>query len=293
MFASDSPSCVCSPLLGTSVIQVTASDADDPTYGNSAKLVYSILEGQPYFSVEAQTGIIKLFLWVAPHDQSASSELNVLTGCSCWCVWAKLPALVGPLAFAAVWSPGVCWSFYTRKLRLFLCVLYAVMIEMLFLCTALVLQACPLCGILGLLSSQQRQGKADPPPSLQILPCLMHFKCTSQVFIKSVCATSLCACRNHPNCPSQHGQRSQGGVPRGDTGQGHGRTHGRPLRDNQSDNYTYRCQWQPTKVPTEWVPTKSFSHLLPGPMFVKYQPHPLLEEAITDGLLQHTWIKMY
>lgn len=43
---------------GTSVIQVTASDADDPTYGNSAKLVYSILEGQPYFSVEAQTGTV-------------------------------------------------------------------------------------------------------------------------------------------------------------------------------------------------------------------------------------------
>lgn len=62
MFASDSPSCVCSPFLGTSVIQVTASDADDPTYGNSAKLVYSILEGQPYFSVEAQTGIVKQFL---------------------------------------------------------------------------------------------------------------------------------------------------------------------------------------------------------------------------------------
>lgn len=44
---------------GTSVIQVTASDADDPTYGNSAKLVYSILEGQPYFSVEAQTGTVE------------------------------------------------------------------------------------------------------------------------------------------------------------------------------------------------------------------------------------------
>ncbi|MBN3299418.1 CAD11 protein, partial [Amia calva] len=41
--------------VGTSVMQVTASDADDPTYGNSAKLVYSILEGQPYFSVEPQT----------------------------------------------------------------------------------------------------------------------------------------------------------------------------------------------------------------------------------------------
>lgn len=47
------------PFEGTSVIQVTASDADDPTYGNSAKLVYSILEGQPYFSVEAQTGTVE------------------------------------------------------------------------------------------------------------------------------------------------------------------------------------------------------------------------------------------
>lgn len=41
---------------GTSVIQVTATDADDPTYGNSARLVYSILQGQPYFSVEPHTG---------------------------------------------------------------------------------------------------------------------------------------------------------------------------------------------------------------------------------------------
>ncbi|KAI3374503.1 hypothetical protein L3Q82_006319 [Scortum barcoo] len=41
--------------VGTSVFQVTASDADDPTYGNSAKIVYSILEGQPYFSVDPKT----------------------------------------------------------------------------------------------------------------------------------------------------------------------------------------------------------------------------------------------
>lgn len=39
-----------------SVFEVTASDADDPTYGNSAKIVYSILEGQPYFSVDPKTG---------------------------------------------------------------------------------------------------------------------------------------------------------------------------------------------------------------------------------------------
>lgn len=38
------------------MLQVTATDADDPTYGNSARLVYSILQGQPYFSVEPQTG---------------------------------------------------------------------------------------------------------------------------------------------------------------------------------------------------------------------------------------------
>lgn len=43
---------------GTSVVQVTATDADDPTYGNSARVVYSILQGQPYFSVEPKTGKI-------------------------------------------------------------------------------------------------------------------------------------------------------------------------------------------------------------------------------------------
>uniref|UniRef100_A0A8C4SJD8 Cadherin-24-like n=1 Tax=Erpetoichthys calabaricus TaxID=27687 RepID=A0A8C4SJD8_ERPCA len=45
--------------LGTSVIQVTATDADDPTYGNSAKLVYTVLQGQPYFSVDPQTGVVR------------------------------------------------------------------------------------------------------------------------------------------------------------------------------------------------------------------------------------------
>ncbi|XP_030068460.1 LOW QUALITY PROTEIN: cadherin-19 [Microcaecilia unicolor] len=45
---------------GTSVIQVTATDLDDPTYGNNARLIYSILQGQPYFSVEPKTGIIRM-----------------------------------------------------------------------------------------------------------------------------------------------------------------------------------------------------------------------------------------
>uniref|UniRef100_A0A8B9KQG7 Cadherin 18 n=1 Tax=Astyanax mexicanus TaxID=7994 RepID=A0A8B9KQG7_ASTMX len=48
--------------VGTSVFQVTATDADDPTYGNSARVVYSVLHGQPYFSVDPKTGIIRTAL---------------------------------------------------------------------------------------------------------------------------------------------------------------------------------------------------------------------------------------
>ncbi|KAJ0056339.1 hypothetical protein NL108_006462, partial [Boleophthalmus pectinirostris] len=46
----------------TPVTQVTATDADDAGYGNSAKLVYSILEGQPYFSVDPNSATIKIAL---------------------------------------------------------------------------------------------------------------------------------------------------------------------------------------------------------------------------------------
>ncbi|XP_035033469.2 uncharacterized protein LOC118121579 isoform X2 [Hippoglossus stenolepis] len=45
--------------IGTSIIQVTARDADDPSYGNSARLVYAITQGQDYFSVDAQTGVLR------------------------------------------------------------------------------------------------------------------------------------------------------------------------------------------------------------------------------------------
>ncbi|XP_056235237.1 uncharacterized protein LOC130171316 [Seriola aureovittata] len=45
--------------IGTSIIQVTARDADDPTYGNSARLVYAITHGQDYFSVDPQTGVLR------------------------------------------------------------------------------------------------------------------------------------------------------------------------------------------------------------------------------------------
>lgn len=46
---------------GAYVLQVKATDADDPTYGNSARVVYSILQGQPYFSIDPKTG--KVLIW--------------------------------------------------------------------------------------------------------------------------------------------------------------------------------------------------------------------------------------
>lgn len=52
--------------------QVTATDADDPTYGNSARIVYSILHGQPYFSVDPKTG-----MWHAVLDAVRKLEEGV------------------------------------------------------------------------------------------------------------------------------------------------------------------------------------------------------------------------
>ncbi|CAM4629275.1 unnamed protein product [Leuciscus chuanchicus] len=45
--------------IGTSVMKVMASDADDPTYGSSARIVYSVLDGERFFTVDRQTGVIR------------------------------------------------------------------------------------------------------------------------------------------------------------------------------------------------------------------------------------------
>nr|XP_048299846.1 cadherin-19 [Myodes glareolus] len=45
---------------GTFVIKVTANDADDPTTGYHARILYNIVQGQPYFSVEPTTGVIRI-----------------------------------------------------------------------------------------------------------------------------------------------------------------------------------------------------------------------------------------
>ncbi|MEE6499852.1 hypothetical protein FKM82_003612 [Ascaphus truei] len=63
-------------IVGTFVTKLTATDADDPVYGNSAKLVYSILEGQPYFSIEPHSAIIKTAL--SNMDREAREEYLVV-----------------------------------------------------------------------------------------------------------------------------------------------------------------------------------------------------------------------
>uniref|UniRef100_A0A8C6UIX8 Cadherin 24, type 2b n=1 Tax=Neogobius melanostomus TaxID=47308 RepID=A0A8C6UIX8_9GOBI len=62
--------------IGTSIIQVTATDADDPTYGNSAKLVYTLVQGQQYFSVDPQTGILRTA--VPDMDRESQDQYLVL-----------------------------------------------------------------------------------------------------------------------------------------------------------------------------------------------------------------------
>ncbi|KAJ8279934.1 hypothetical protein COCON_G00070000, partial [Conger conger] len=63
-------------VIGTSVIQLTATDADDPTYGSSARVVYSVLQGQPYFSVEPRTGIVRVSL--ADMDREVRENYSVI-----------------------------------------------------------------------------------------------------------------------------------------------------------------------------------------------------------------------
>uniref|UniRef100_A0A673HE35 Cadherin-22 n=1 Tax=Sinocyclocheilus rhinocerous TaxID=307959 RepID=A0A673HE35_9TELE len=62
--------------IGTSVIQVTATDADDPTYGNSAKLVYSVIRGQQYFTMDPQSGIVRTA--VPDMDREAQAQYQVV-----------------------------------------------------------------------------------------------------------------------------------------------------------------------------------------------------------------------
>ncbi|XP_030358493.1 cadherin-22 isoform X3 [Strigops habroptila] len=62
--------------IGTSVMQVMASDADDPTYGSSARVVYSVLEGEQHFTVDGKTGVIRTA--VADLDRETQDRYEVV-----------------------------------------------------------------------------------------------------------------------------------------------------------------------------------------------------------------------
>ncbi|KAM6457656.1 cadherin-22 isoform 2-T2 [Liasis olivaceus] len=62
--------------IGTSVMQVLASDADDPTYGSSARVVYSVLEGEQHFTVDSKTGVIRTA--VANLDRETQDRYEVV-----------------------------------------------------------------------------------------------------------------------------------------------------------------------------------------------------------------------
>ncbi|KAK5859418.1 hypothetical protein PBY51_020973 [Eleginops maclovinus] len=64
--------------IGTSVIQVTATDADDSMYGSSARLVYSISQGHPYFSVDPKTGVIQTALGPGDMDREQREHYQVV-----------------------------------------------------------------------------------------------------------------------------------------------------------------------------------------------------------------------
>lgn len=78
---------------GTSVTRVTATDADDPVYGNSAKLVYSILEGQPYFSIDQNSGEQAAFFFLylsfpfffPLHFHTLLTEVQMVLNALCKC----------------------------------------------------------------------------------------------------------------------------------------------------------------------------------------------------------------
>ncbi|XP_044277213.1 cadherin-22 [Varanus komodoensis] len=62
--------------IGTSVMQVMASDADDPTYGSSARVAYSVLEGERHFTVDSRTGVVRTA--VANLDRETQDRYEVV-----------------------------------------------------------------------------------------------------------------------------------------------------------------------------------------------------------------------
>ncbi|CAB1315546.1 unnamed protein product [Coregonus sp. 'balchen'] len=59
-------------------MKVTAWDADDPTYGSSARVVYSVLDGERFFTVDRQTGLIRTAVADLDRETQDRYELVVM-----------------------------------------------------------------------------------------------------------------------------------------------------------------------------------------------------------------------
>lgn len=83
-------------------MQLLASDADDPSYGSSARVVYSVLEGEHHFTVDSKTGKGQWVPWAPKRKGRRQEELRVpwpersgsrlasgVCLCVCACAWFR------------------------------------------------------------------------------------------------------------------------------------------------------------------------------------------------------------
>lgn len=90
-------------------MQVLASDADDPSYGSSARVVYSVLEGERHFTVDSKTGKGQRVPWAPQRKGRRQEGLRVpwlersgprlASGVCLWvcaCVWFRSLACSSP-----------------------------------------------------------------------------------------------------------------------------------------------------------------------------------------------------
>ena len=59
---------------------MTANDADDPTTGYHARILYNLERGQPYFSVEPTTGICEIKNIATVHDSQEEKSQHKSSG---------------------------------------------------------------------------------------------------------------------------------------------------------------------------------------------------------------------
>lgn len=84
---------------------------------------------------------------------------------------------------------------------------------------------------------------------LKVSVCYSHFHCQRSCLPERPFPISPFS--NYKNCPSQHGQRSQGRVPGCHPSQRYGWTLWWPVWDHDPHCDPYRCKWQSSEICSE------------------------------------------